>query len=433
MRRRLLSLRGSSVAGLSSSTVVARRPVVPWVIALLSAVSMTAYMAWFAHLQQMDFQVYRMGGQHALSGGLYSSEITVLGRHLLFTYPPVAALVFQPVSHLSVHVGQAVWNAIDLLALTALIAVGIAAAHERTTVRSDWQTALLLLCPVGWLVYPVRETLLLGQINIVLVLMILTDLTIGASWRGRSLPKGVLVGLAAAIKLTPLIFIPYLVVTRQLRAARNAAVTFALVTGAMFAAAPHSSWVYFTKDVFETSRVGNAALTGNQTLREALARAHLPLSAVGFDLAAAAILAVGLVVAAGAHRRSSPMLGVLVCAATGLLLSPISWDHHYVWVVPALIWLLEGRDAPARAQIWALAAALVFVVMQPGAVEGSGVLWYLRANAYALATLAFLGLIATMLVAKRRQGVPDSAGVVASRHRRVARTTVDTFASKGPS
>ena len=40
------------------------------------------------------------------------------------------------------------------------------------------------------------------------------------------------------------------------------------------------------------------------------------------------------------------MAGWLTCALTGLLVSPISWDHHWVWIVPALALL---ADAAVRA------------------------------------------------------------------------------------
>ena len=82
-------------------------------------------------------------------------------------------------------------------------------------------------------------------------------------------------GLAAAIKLTPLVFIPYLVASRKWRAARNATLTFVLATGALFAVSPRASWVYFTKDAFDVKRVGNSLTVGNQTLHAAIIRAHL--------------------------------------------------------------------------------------------------------------------------------------------------------------
>jgi alpha-1,2-mannosyltransferase len=379
------------------SFLVKWHPIALWAVGFASASIIAVCLAMVAHLPQMDFQVYRMGGQHVLVGNLYSAEITVLDQHLLFTYAPLAAILFWPLSRLPIFAGQAIWDAIDLVALTALIAVSIAAARSRSVVRSDWRTALVLLAPIGFLLYPVRYDLALGQINVVLVLMIVADLTTGVSWRARELPKGVLVGAAAAIKLTPLIFIPYLVATRQWRPARNATLTFVLATGAMFAVSPRASWLYFTKDAFDAARVGPADRLDNQTLHAAIARAHLSVPPALFDLISLLVLCVGIAVAAAAYRRSSNMLGILVCAATGLMLSPISWFHHYVWIVPGLIWLVLAADRPAKGECWAMAGALPFIVIPPIRGAGSGVLWYVQTNVYVITTLAFIGLAGAML------------------------------------
>jgi alpha-1,2-mannosyltransferase len=391
-----------STASLSRSSLVSRHPVALWAIGFASAGIIAVILALFAHRPQMDFQVYRMGGQHLLGGDLYSAGITVLGRHLFFTYPPLAAIAFWPLAHFSIFAGQTIWDAIDLAALTALIAVSIAAARSRQVVRSDWRAALVLLAPFGFFLYPVRYDLLLGQINVVLVLMIVADLTVGVSWRGRDLPKGVLVGTAAAIKLTPLIFIPYLVASRQWRPAKTATVTFVLATGAMFAVSPRASWLYFTKDAFDVARVGNIDRIDNQTLHAALVRAHLPMPSVLLDLISLMVLVAGIAIAVLAHRRSSSMLGILVCAATGLLLSPISWFHHYVWIVPGLIWLVVGTDRPAKGESWAMAGALAFVVIPPDGGSGSGALWYVQSNAYVITTLAFIGLAGATLWIRSR-------------------------------
>ena len=109
-----------------------------------------------------------------------------------------------------------------------------------------------------------------------------------------------------------------------------------------------------------------------------------------------------MAIAAVAYRRSSRLLAVLVCAATGLMLSPISWLHHYVWIVPAVFWLAAGVDRPAKGEWWAVAGALVFVVVPLNSAGGTGPLWYLRADAYVLATLSFMGLVGTMLWTRRR-------------------------------
>jgi alpha-1,2-mannosyltransferase len=351
----------------------------------------------------MDFLVYRAAGQHVFQHeGLYSSQIKVLGQHLAFTYPPLAALLFSPFSLLSAHAAQVFWDVVDIITLIMLIAVSIAAARRRPLARSDWQLALLLVAPIGFFLWPVRYNLNLGQINIVLTLLIVTDLTIGWSWRGKKLPTGVLVGLAAAIKLTPLVFIAYLLASRQWRAARNALVSFVGATLVLFALAPTASWVYFSKDAFAVNRIGNDQGIGNQTLLAALHRTHASPPSALRDLILLIVVCGGVALAATAYQRSSSMLAVLVCAATGLLVSPISWPHHYVWIVPALVWLVCGEDRPAKGGWWALAGSLCFFLIPPFHV-GRGVVWYLWEDIYVGVALAFLGLVALMLMIRRRQ------------------------------
>lgn len=384
---------------------IALRSRVLWAAGFASAASLALYLVWLSHQPQMDFQVYRMGAEHVFGSGLYSSEITVQGRPLLFTYPPFAAVLFWPLSNVSTFAGQVIWDVFNLAALAALIVVSISAARGRRPTRADWRTALLLLGPIGLLLYPVRIDLALGQVNIVLTLMIVADLTMGVRCWGRCLPRGVLVGLAAAIKLTPLVFIAYLVVSRQWRIARNATLGFVATIGAMFALNPRASWLYFTKDAFDVGRIGNSQLLGNQSLHAAITRGHLSLSGADFDLVCVVLLCIGVTLAAVAYRHSSALLAVVLCAATGLMLSPISWTHHYVWIVPCLIWLVAGVDRPTGGEWWALAAALTFVVMLPFTSSGSGLVWYVRANAYVVATMLFMVLTAIMLSLRNHTAV----------------------------
>ncbi len=276
--------------------------------------------------------------------------------------------------------------------------------------RPDWQLALICLAPAGLLLWPIRYDLKLGQIDIVLVLMIVTDLTIGLSWRNKRLPTGVLVGLAAAIKLTPLVFIPFLLLTRQWRAARNAMLAFASATGLMMLVAPGPSWNYFTKYAFDVRRIGDSSITNNQTLRAALGRAGLAPPPAVVDLLLVVVLCTGLVLAGLAFRRSSVLLGVLVCAATGLLVSPISWEHHYVWCVPLLVWLVVGVDRPRRGAAWAVVGAIVFMGTPPGQGQDLTVLWFVRENPYVLAALAFIALVGAMLWSRSRTS-PTNADV----------------------
>jgi alpha-1,2-mannosyltransferase len=376
---------------------------------LASTALFAGWLVMMARQRQVDFQVYRMGGQHVLGSGLYSSFVTYQQSHLRFTYPPLAALLFWPVSHLTTFAGGLSWDSIDLVALVALIAVSIAGARGRNVVPSDWRTGALLLIPLGFFLFPVRQDLELGQINVLLVLMIVADLAARVSWRGRRLPKGMLTGLAAALKLTPLVFLPYLLATRQWRAARNMATAFAVATGALFVIAPGASWLYFTKDVFEVKRIGNSSLVIDQTLRAAIGRAGVsPSHALG-DLITLAVLCGGIALAVVAHRRSSAFLGVLVCAGTGLLVSPISWPHHYAWVVPALIWLVAGADRPAKGVYVAAATMLVFMGVPPTSPGDVNAIWYLRENAYVLSVLVLFALVGTMLWRRSRAGGPEPA------------------------
>ena len=404
-------------SGGSTRQEVGSRPIVLRAFGYVSAAGLALYAVLLSRQRQVDFEVYRMGGQHVLGSDLYFSHVTVAAGNLLFTYTPLAAMLFWPFSLVSTGVGRVVWDITNVVALTALVAVSSAAARRRPLVRSDWYLALIALAPAGLLLWPVRYDLKLGQIDLVLVLMIVTDLNIGLSWRGKRLPPGVLVGVVAAIKLTPLIFLPYLLVTRKWRAAKNTAAAFMLATGVMMALAPRSSWNYFTRYVYAVHRVGDSSITNNQTFRAALVRAGLAQSHVVVDLLLVIVFCAGLALAALAFRRSSDLLGVLLCAATGLLVSPISWQHHYVWCVPLVVWLIFGVDRPRRATMWALIAAIIMMVMPPGQYNDLSVMWYVRENAYVLATVGFMALVAAMLWTRSRASTTEAEDVLSRRSR----------------
>ena len=207
---------------------------------------------------------------------------------------------------------------------------------------------------------PVRLTFYFGQINLVLCLAIVADLTCTFDMYGRTLPRGVLVGVAAAVKLVPLVFVPYLFVTRQTRAAWTALATFAACSLVAAAFDPATSWSYWTKYVNDASRVGNPSYILNQSIQGTLDRlAHRDVPALLVDALGAVVLVAGIALARWAWRDSSPFLGILVCATTGMVISPITWEHHLVWAVPILLWLVLAADRPAGGPLWAAAAALV--------------------------------------------------------------------------
>jgi alpha-1,2-mannosyltransferase len=184
-----------------------------------------------------------------------------------------------------------------------------------------------------------------------------------------------------------------------------------------FVVSPGASWSYWTKDVFDSKRAGALLYTSDQNLAAVLQRIHHgPVSVLVLAPLLLAIGAGGLALAAWAHRRSSVVLGLLVCATTGLIISPITWVHHLVWVVPAIVWLAAGADRPRRGPLLAGVAAVLFVAApiwwvptswrvsaDPPELHQSH--WQLVAgNSFLFAMLVFLGGVALMLV--RRSGDP---------------------------
>jgi alpha-1,2-mannosyltransferase len=389
-----------------------------WILGLLTAASVgvaggLALAEATGH--QIDFDIYRMGGAHVFGSDLYDVRLSraLMGGSLgmRFTYPPFAALIFVLFSWLPVRGGQVIWSLLSLAALFAVTALSIRAARPQWSARMACGISALSLFPVLRL-NPAALTLALGQVNIAIVLLVLADLTCLLRVGPYQLPRGIGVGIAAAVKLTPLIFIPFLLLTRQFRAAATAAGTFVLCSLGTFAVAPHSSWVYWSAEIFDDRRSGNLRYISDQNLASALQRfAGGPVAPFLVALLTALFGCGGLALAVWAYRTSSPLLAICVCAATGLVVSPVSWVHHYVWVVPVLAWLALARDRPPGGPWWALGLAVLLwaapVWWVPDLQTGyGGPLVLLAGNSYFLATVAFLVLIAALLVHRTRSPRP---------------------------
>ena len=354
-----------------------------------------------------------MGGQHVLSHDLYSLRFGNSG--LVFTYTPFAALVFALVSlNLGIWALQGVWAVTNIMALAALIYVSIRIVVPGLQPKQVVRWALVLLLPALAL-NPVFTTVGLGQINLVLCLLITWDMATDRKIGARTLPLGIATGFAAAVKLTPLIFVPYLIITRRARGARNALITFFACQSIAFLVSPSNSWTYWTKDVLDSKRAGALLYTSDQNLSSVLQRFHHgPISGLVLVPALVVICVGGLALAAWAHQRSSVVLGLLVCATTGLIISPITWVHHMVWVVPVIIWLAAGADRPRRGPLLAGFTAVLFVAAPIWWVPTSWKVtndapelhqnhWqFLLGNSFLFAMLAFLAGVAIMLV--RRSG-----------------------------
>jgi alpha-1,2-mannosyltransferase len=194
----------------------------------------------------------------------------------------------------------------------------------------------LLGAAAGLLTEPVFRTMYLGQINLLLMAIIIWDLRQPDSRRW----KGIATGLAAGIKLTPLIFIPYLLLTRKFRAAALALGGFLGTVVLGFVILPGDSTDWWVHGLFiQDGRTGFVGWGGNQSMFAIATRlagsinAAEPLWVVGLLV----VTVLGLLCAAMLDRAGHTMLGLLMAALIGLLDSPISWDHHWVWVVPGMM------------------------------------------------------------------------------------------------
>jgi alpha-1,2-mannosyltransferase len=378
-----------------------------WVVGALSlilALVRVFFLVW--RRSPLDFDIYMMGGSHFFGGHLYTVRYPSPG--LGFTYPPFSALAFSPLTLVPRQVAQYLWALANLACLGGLLALSLRAVRPALSGRELVQWSLVLITPAIWL-DPVKLTFSYGQINIVLVALVLADLTGRVRMGDKVLPQGVLTGLAAAAKLTPLVFVPFLFLVRRARSALIALATFVAVALVVAALGPSTSWEYWTRYAFDAGRVGSNSYISNQSLSGVLERFHHGVVAhsvyYGLDLV---LVVAGLALAVWAYRRSSPLLGVLVCATVGMVVSPITWVHHMVWIIPILLWLCLAEDRPTGGRIWAAAAALLFWIAPIWSLPYGGSGQELRehgwqlilGSSYFFAMLLFLSGVAAMLLVR---------------------------------
>ncbi len=349
--------------------------------AAVLAVAVTAAVAGAFIGEFPDLHVYRYAGEAVLDQhAVYASDDPVTGYP--FTYPPFAAVLMVP---LAVIPG---WLAAGLVtgASVGCLAAAVVVVRRALGRPAPWWL-IGLVTGAALALEPVWQNLSFGQVNLILMLAVLVDL-LGPDRRFA----GVLLGIAAGIKLTPLVFVVLLLLVSRREAARRAVLVFVGTVAVGFAALPGSAATYWTDGLFEPGRVGPPALAHNQSVTGTLARLldetppPLLWLAVAGPLAAAVVLT-----AAAVWRRGDPVLGTCLGALAMLLASPVSWSHHWVWAVPVALALWER-------QRWVAAAwTLVFVarpVLWPPWGESReydwGVLDHLVGNAYLIAALALV-------------------------------------------
>ena len=337
-------------------------------------------------VQLTDLSVY-LGAVSGLADG--ASLYDFARGAAPFTYPPFAALLFTPLTWLPLPLVQVGWT----LATLAVI-LGLA----RLAAREHPAAALILVLSA-----PVTSNLRFGQVSLLLAALVTVDLLA----LRRTPWQGALIGLAAAIKLTPLIFIPLLWCAGRRTAAAVATATFA--GGGLIGALtlPGDSWRFWGAEVFHVSRLGYITSVGNQSLNGALMRLEIatPVRSLLVLVAGGAVAVLALRRAARLARAGEWLAAAAVTGAASVVLSPVSWTHHQIWLVAAAL-------LPVRGPAWcrpAWTVAVLAVMVLPVTALGPPV-WSEARLLLALAVAAVVPL----------------AGAVREEERQVARPGRDT-------
>ncbi|CAN5292398.1 mannosyltransferase [soil metagenome] len=311
---------------------------------LLLMASIAARLAWTYLVPNganfVDLHVY-IGGGDALDGPgavydyVYADQTPDFP--LPFTYPPFAAVVFYPLHLLPFWLVALAWQLGVMAALYGVVRL----SQRLLGIIGDRRVAMLWTAVAIWL-EPLRSTFDYGQVNVVLVLGVLIAVNSSRWWL-----SGLLVGLAAGMKLTPAISGLHFLGARRLGAAVFSAVVFFATVALSLLVMGREAMRYFTDLLGDADRVGPVGTSFNQSWRGAVSRI------LGYDagygpwvlatILVTAVLAFAAWRTLGAFTDDLDRLGsIVVVNLFGLLLSPISWTHHWVWLVPLMIWLLHG-------------------------------------------------------------------------------------------
>jgi alpha-1,2-mannosyltransferase len=304
---------------------------------------------------RIDFLIYRGAVRFSAHANLYDFHYHL--DAFRFAYPPFAALVIWPFARLSTQSGQHLWWALTWLAAVGFLIV----CARQATPRRSWWWSIPACVAIGVWMMPVLLTVRFGQINAFVAVTILADVVL---LRRSSRAGGLGTGIAAAIKLTPILLVPYLWYSGRRRAAAVASATFASCAAITFAVMPAASIRYWTSAAFDTHRVGSLRSGYSNSLRRFVA--WLPLGASNQTIVWL-LLALALSILAFRHARDLDHHGQLLAAVTIVmcltyLLSPITWGHHLWFAIPATLVLLgDGR----RSTRWLATAVWLALMIDP--------------------------------------------------------------------
>jgi alpha-1,2-mannosyltransferase len=329
-----------------------------------------------------------------------------------FNYPPFGAVVMVPLALLGLPLAFAASTLLSLVAYVGIVVV--------VTRRSGLAWPVATLIGLGGLALePVYRTVVLGQVNLWLAALVVLDVFV--------LPKnlrGTLIGVAAGIKLTPAIFGVYYLVRRDWPAVARCAGSFGVTVLVGWLLAPSSSPYYWLRFEWLQRFVAESMVTQNQSLRAFLVRAAGPALPEGLVVALTLLAVLAGVYAVWRQVRAGADLAAVVGLATlGLVVAPISWTHHWVWVVPGLLLLASARKWIALwtvatvffvAPMWFVSAPAATALALPEVILGSAYLWV------GLAAIGYLALATPLRPASVSAAPPGSSpdAVVVSGRRR---------------
>jgi alpha-1,2-mannosyltransferase len=335
--------------------------VLAWIAALAAVEPLVrGYLTSVPDQRLVDLNVYRTGGLSVLQGQPLYSVLTQPPQLLPFTYPPAAALFAVPLALLPWAAAQLAWVPFIYVPLVVVICYAFAPLLRRSG-RLRVAAAAVVFAACAYL-FPLRDEIRFGQVDMVLLALAVAD----CAARAPRWPRGALVGLATAIKLIPGVFIVYLWLSGRRRAAVTAVIAAAAWTIGSWLLLPHDSATYWTSVIFDSGRLGSNAGTSNQSLRGMLLRVFQPgpMPAAAWVAVAAVVAVAGFALVRRLARDSREMEAIAVTALLGVLLSPVSWIHHFVVVVVVIGAIAADGRSKRRAAI-AAATAVYFALTIP--------------------------------------------------------------------
>ena len=345
----------------------------------------------------IDLKVYWSLAPNVLTDRLYDINMPFTADFPLpFTYPPFAAMVFLPVSALPWIAARVVWQVLSVFCLWWLVrtALKLLAAKADRPYDVTWSRRALLWTALALWCEPVRKTLDFGQINLVLVAGVFAAMV-----SARQVVAGLGVGAGIGMKLTPGISVLYFLATRRFTAAAWSAAGFAITVALGFLVSASDSWRYWFELLGAADRVGPVGSAINQSLRGALSRSF------GYDvemswpwlLTVAVSAALTWFAVRAAVRAGDELAAVLAVQVFGLLVSPISWSHHWLWVIPLVLWMAYGAKHLELTVAWVVATGsdvITFLINQQPSIWEVPRPWPLAALGWVYPALGLLTLAA---------------------------------------